>query len=136
MKKSILINVVSILLTGLMVIILNTQVLAADSGNLTDLTDTLNASGSENNSSSNTNRSNTNSSNTNRTNTNLSSNNTNLSSSNTNRSNNVSTSIYTNNDSNLPQTGIEDSVPVAMLVVIFTISAIYAYKKIKDYRNL
>ncbi len=140
MKKSVLMSVMSILLTGIIVLLFNTQVLAAESGNLTDLTDTLNSNTNSENSNtnnSNTNSSNTNSSNTNRTNTNNTNTNTNnTNSSNTNRSNSTPTSIYTNNDSNLPQTGIEDSIPVAMLVVIFSISAIYAYKKIKDYRNI
>lgn len=49
--------------------------------------------------------------------------------------------LTTNNTSNynntsLPKTGIEDSVPVFVLAVIFGISAIYAYKKIQDYKNI
>lgn len=42
----------------------------------------------------------------------------------------------TNNNSNLPDTGLEDSLPVVVLVAILGISAIYAFKKIKDYQNL
>lgn len=40
------------------------------------------------------------------------------------------------NNTNLPKTGIEDSMPVVVLVVIFGISAVYAYKKINDYKNV
>ena len=68
----------------------------------------------------------------------------------TNRANTLNTSAITNNTSNrnntsntsnyantsLPSTGIESSVPVVLVIVIFGISAIYAYKKIKDYRNI
>ena len=40
------------------------------------------------------------------------------------------------NNTNLPKTGIGDSMPVVVLVVIFGISAVYAYKKINDYKNV
>ena len=118
MKKSNLIKLFSILLITVMVMTFCTSVLAADNdnGGYTQLT--LN---------------NTNTNNTN-TNTNTNTNNTNTNT-NTNRTNNTNnTSIY--NNTNLPKTGIEDSIPVAMLVVVFGISAVYAYKKIKDYRNI
>ena len=53
---------------------------------------------------------------------------------NTNNNNNNSGSIY--NNTNLPYTGVADSLPVAALVVVFGISAVYAYKKIKEYKNI
>lgn len=60
---------------------------------------------------------------------------TNNTANNTNKTNNTNnSSIY--NSTNLPKTGIGDSIPVAMLVVIFGISAVYAYKKIKEYKNI
>lgn len=40
------------------------------------------------------------------------------------------------NNSSLPKTGIEDSMPLVVLTVVLGISAIYAYKKIQDYRNI
>ncbi len=51
------------------------------------------------------------------------------------------TVLTTNNTSNynntsLPKTGIEDSVPGAILVVVLGISAVYAYKKMQDYKNI
>ena len=55
---------------------------------------------------------------------------------NSNSNSNSNSSIYNNTNANLPYTGITDSLPVAMLVVIFGISAIYAYKKVKEYRNI
>lgn len=100
----------------------STDVLAADNTNgFTDLTNTV-GNNNSNNVNANTNSNNTN---TNRTNTNTNANN-------TNKNNN--SSVY--NNTNLPKTGIEDSIPVAVLVVIFGISAVYAYKKIKEYRNI
>ena len=52
--------------------------------------------------------------------------------------NNVTTYNNTNNTANtLPYTGIGDTVlPVALLIVIFGISAVYAYKKVNDYKNV
>lgn len=40
------------------------------------------------------------------------------------------------NNTNLPKTGVEDAIPVAILVVVCGISAVYAYKKINDYKNI
>ena len=54
-----------------------------------------------------------------------------------NRVVNTSTSYNTvptvNNNQSLPQTGETDIYVVAALVVVCTISAIYAYRKIRDY---
>ena len=53
----------------------------------------------------------------------------------TNRTNTANnTSTY--NNTTLPHTGIGDSIPVAVLVVVFGVSAVYAYKKIKEYKNI
>lgn len=90
---------------------------------------TTNTSNVSNTGNTNTGTNTTNTTNNINNNTNNTANNTNNNTNNTNNS-----SIY--NNTNLPSTGIEDSIPVAMLVVVFGISAIYAYKKIKDYRNI
>ena len=44
------------------------------------------------------------------------------------------TSSY--NNTSLPKTGIEDHIPATILLVVFGVSAVYAYKKIQDYRNI
>ena len=117
---------------SVMVMMFSTNVLAADENNgfnqLTLNNSTNNTNSNSNTANNNSNSTNTNNSATNNTNTNR--NNTN----NTNNNSNNNSSVY--NNTNLPKTGIEDSIPVAMLVVVFGISAIYAYKKIKDYRNI
>ena len=125
MKKSNLIKVVLVLGISLMVMLFTTNVMAAE----VDLTNTLNNSSSDNssntnNSNSNSNSSNNNSNRTNNTNTNRTNN--------TNNTNN--SSIY--NNTNLPKTGISDSIPVALLLVVFGVSSVYAYKKIRDYKNI
>ena len=131
MKKTNLIKVISILLISVMVMWVATTVNAADDNSYNDLTSTLtgNNSNSSNNSSNtaNTNSSN-NTANTNSNNTN----NTNNSSNMTNNTNN--SSVY--NNTSLPKTGAADSIPVAMLVVVFGISAVYAFKKVRDYKNI
>ena len=40
------------------------------------------------------------------------------------------------NNTSLPKTGVEDSMPIVVLAVVLGISAIYAYKKIQDYKNI
>ncbi len=128
MKKTNLIKVISILLISAMVMLFATTVNAADDNSYNDLTSTL--TGNTSNNASNTSNTNSNSSN-NTSNTN-SSNNTNNS---LNMSNNTSNSSVYNN-TNLPKTGATDSIPVAMLVVVFGISAVYAFKKVRDYKNI
>jgi len=72
---------------------------------------------------------------TNNTAKNNTSTNTNNTNTNSNR-NNSSNYNKNNNSASLPKTGIEDSIPVALLVVVFGISAVYAYKKISEYKNI
>ena len=126
MKKTNLVKVVSILLVSLMVILFSTNVFAAENNDTSfqDLTGTLGNS-TENNTSKNTNANNAN----------KNGNNTNTNNENENKNNNTNnSSIYNNTD--LPKTGVESSIPVVVLVAIFGISAVYAYKKIDDYKNL
>lgn len=124
MKKSNLIKVVSILLISLMVMLFTTTVNAAEE---VDLYNELTLDNSNTaNTNTNTGNTNTNTANTN-TNTNV----------NTNRNRNTNTnnsSIY--NNTALPKTGIGDVVPVAALIVVFGISAVYAYRKINEYKNI
>ena len=126
MKKTNLVKVVSILLVSLMVILFSTNVFAAENNDTSfqDLTGTL-GNTTENNTSKNTNANNAN----------KNGNNTNTNNANANKNNNTNnSSIYNNTD--LPKTGVESSIPVVVLVAIFGISAVYAYKKIDDYKNL
>lgn len=101
MKKSNLIQIVTILLVSAMVMLFSTTVNAANDNNeVHDLTGTLTKNS-------------------------------------TSKSNNTNnSSVYNNTNNNLPKTGIEDSIPVAALVVVFGVSAVYAYKKIKEYKNI
>ena len=118
MKKSNLMKIVSILVISLIVMVFATNVYAAeDEEGFDDITNALTNS----NTNTNTNNANTNTNNSLTGNTNTLGN--------TNNS-----SVY--NNTNLPKTGVSDSIPVVMLVVVFGISAVYAYKKIKEYKNI
>lgn len=44
------------------------------------------------------------------------------------------TSTY-NNTTNLPQTGADDYAVIS-IIAVFAVSAVYAYKKIRDYKNI
>ena len=130
MRKSNLIKVISILVISLMVMLFSTNVMAAETDNgFTDLTPVVGNNTTNGTSNANSNTANSNTNSTNNTNRNNTSNNTNS----TNNTNN--SSIY-NNTNSLPKTGVTDSIPVAVLLIVFAISAVYAYKKIKDYRNI
>ena len=129
MKNSKLVKVVMGAIISLIVIAMANQVFA---DNVTDLTNALGNSSSSSNSSS-TNNS------TNNTTSNTALNNTTRNNTVNNTTNNAvlttnNTSSY--NNTSLPKTGIEDHIPATILLVVFGVSAVYAYKKIQDYRNI
>ncbi len=120
MKNSKVVKIILIMLIGFIILLGSKSAIAAN--NFTDLTDTLN-----NTSSSATLNDGNNTSNNNTTN-----NTTNNTANNVLKTNN--TSNY--NNSTLPSTGLGNSMPAIILVVVFAISAVYAYKKVEEYRNI
>ena len=125
MKNSKLVKVVMGAIISLIVVTMANQVFA---DNVTDLTNALGNSSSSSNSSTNNITSNTALNNTTRNNT----------VNNTIKNNSVLTTNNTSsyNNTSLPKTGIEDHIPATILLVVFGVSAVYAYKKIQDYRNI
>ena len=126
MKNSKLVKVVMGAIISLIVVAMANQVFA---DNVTDLTNALgNSSSSSNSSSTNNITGNTALNNTTRNNT----------VNNTIKNNSVLTTNNTSsyNNTSLPKTGIEDHIPATILLVVFGVSAVYAYKKIQDYRNI
>ena len=125
MKNSKLINIVLVVLISLSVLCITNNIFAA-----TDFTDSLNSqstsSGTATSTSTRTDDGNA---------TVLSSNKNNTINNNTVlKTNNTTTSTY--NNTSLPKTGIEDSMPAVILIIVLGISAVYAYKKMQDYRNI
>ena len=62
-------------------------------------------------------------------------NNTNGNNTNGNNTKGNNTKVYNTNNTDLPQTGIED-YNIGILLIICVASAIYAYRKINDYKNI
>ena len=116
MKKTNLSKVILGIVTLFAVIFYGMNVLAADD-EYEDLTGMLGNNASANNANTNTN--------TNKANTNTNANKTNS---------NANSSSY--NNGSIPKTGISDSIPTMLLVVVFGISAVYAYRKISEYKNI
>ena len=50
--------------------------------------------------------------------------------------NTTPTPYNNNNNSNLPDTGLQDSLPIVVLIAVCGISAIYAFKKVREYQSL
>lgn len=125
MKKMRLVKIILAITICLLVVLSANQVFAANNI-ITDLTNTIDGNTSSGNASLN----------------NAVSNNTTNSVGNNTINNATNNAVLTTNntsnynDANLPKTGIEDSIPAVLLVVVFGISAVYAYKKIQDYKNI
>ncbi len=135
MKKTNLLKVFFSLILSMMVIFITSSVNAAD---FIDMTNQLNNNTAQSDSSDTNSNANAAGNNATTLNSNSSLNNANSTNTNSNRTNNTNnstnSSIY--NNTSLPSTGIGETLPIAALVVVFGISAVYAYKKIKDYRNI
>ena len=117
MKNSKLVKTVLIMLISIIMILVSKEIFAAD----IDITPSINNT--------------TNSTKTNNTTTNSTTNKT-VSNNATNNSVLRTNNTRTYNNSSLPKTGIEDSLPITVLVVVLGISAVYAYKKIQYYKNI
>ena len=118
MKNSKLVKIVLIMIISLSVMIVAKNSLAA-----TDLTNTLSGNNTTNDTTNNV---------VNNTTTN------NIVANNTVNNTTVLTTNNTSNYNNtaLPKTGAEDSLPVMLVVAVLGISAVYAYKKMQDYKNI
>ena len=118
MNNSKVVKIILIMLIGFIILLCSKSAMAVS--NFTDLTDTLDGNNTTSSlSGGNNTTNNTNSAKNNTTNNILKTNN---------------TSNY--NNSALPSTGLESSMPAIILVLVFAISAVYAYKKVQEYRNI
>ena len=122
MKKSIILKSFFFFLVCAMLTFMTLPVKAATDEGFNDLLGGNTSSGTDTNSNSNTGNTNTN-----RNSSNVQ---------NINALRNTTNKVNTSNNTNLPKTGLQDSLPTVLLVVVFGVSAVYAYKKIKDYRNI
>ena len=49
---------------------------------------------------------------------------------------NTNSSSYNTNNTNLPSTGLEGSGLTIAIIAVLAISGVYAYKKVRDYKNI
>ena len=125
MKKSIILkSFLVILMCGMLIFAITPVYAATDEGFEDILNDNTSNTGNTSGNSASTNSANRNTNSSNVQNLNALRNNA------ANRANTANTA------NTLPKTGVADSLPTVLLVVVFAISAVYAYKKIKDYRNI
>ena len=127
MNKTKLIKALLVVLVSLMLVLPTTSTFAAD--NTTNFIDVTITNVSSENTNTNTN-SNTNTS----TNTNTTNSNTNSIANTTNTTTNTNTnSSNYNTNTNLPKTGIAETGSVLCIVFALAVSAVYAFKKLRDY---
>ena len=133
MKKEKILKVLVVLVLGVALISMSTNVFAvlSDADGLTDYyDDKTNSLNSNTNTNTNTENTNTN------TNTNTENTNTNL---NTNTNTNTNTNLNTNANNyntNLPKAGAKENTMLGVTVTILAITAVYTYKKVKEYKNI
>lgn len=126
MKKTKLIKIFLVIAVCMSLVLVTTQAFAEDTtftditNNVTNDTDTNNATSNTDNTVNNTNTTNNtdNTDNTNALNTNS----------------NTNSSSY--NNTNLPSTGIAQTGSLVCIVFALIVSAVYAFKKIRDYNNI
>ena len=104
--------------------------------NVIDLRNQITNANSTSTSSSSSSSSSTSSSTTNNTIKNISTNNTTTNNTTNNAINNTLVTSNTSSNSNLPKTGVDSAVPGIILIVVLTISAVFAYRKIQYYKNI
>ena len=131
-KMKMLKNIIMVIM-GLAIMLAFTNVLAADNNTYQDLSQAIVGNNQAGNNASGGNLI-ANNSGTNNSNTNNGVFNTSGLTSNNSSNNSNSNSSYSN--TTLPKTGAESVAPIVILVVIFGISAVYAYKKINEYKNV
>ena len=138
MKKTRLIKIFLVVTVSLTLVLGATNVFAADNTtSFIDVTDTNSSANSSNTNSSNTSSNNT-TTNTNSSNTNLTSNTNTNANTNTNITNttNRTTNTSSYNNTNLPSTGLAESGSMFCVIFALAVSAIYAFKKLRDYNKL
>lgn len=133
MEKTKLIRIFLVIVVSLALVLFTTQTFATE---VIDITNSVDQNAT------NTNSANTNSGNTANTNTNTNSSANTNSNSNASRNTNALANTNTNarsssyNNTNLPSTGIAETGSIICIVFALVVSAVYAFKKIRDYKNI
>ena len=129
MKRERILKTIIVLIIGVVLFAMTSNVFAADTG-LDFFDDTTNQLDKNTNTNANTNATNTNTSNTNNTNTN----NTNtVDTTNTSATTNTNTNNY---NTNLPKAGAGENTIMGVAITVLAVVAIFAYKKVNQYKNI
>lgn len=137
MKKEKILKLMVVLTIGTILVAMTSNVFAADSSSgidfFEDQTNQLNTT-------TNTNTSTNTNANTNSNTTNTATNNTTNTTNTTNTSTNVNTTNTTTNannyNTNLPKAGAPENTMVGIVITVLAIVAIFAYKKVNQYKNI
>ena len=123
MKKEKILKMAVVLIISAVLFAMSTNVFAADVDFFEDTTNQLNTTNTTNNTTNTVNTTNTNS-NTNTVNT-------------TNTTNTENTTTNANNyNTNLPKAGAPENTMVGIAITVLAIVAIFAYKKVNQYKNI
>ena len=126
MKKEKLLKTMIVLIIGTILFAMTNNVFAADVDFFEDTTNQLNTTNTSTGTNTNTNT-NSNTTNTNNT--------TNVVD--TSATSNVNTNTNTNNyNTNLPKAGIRENTMLGVVITVLALLAVYAYKKINQYKNI
>ena len=137
MKKEKILKLMVVLTIGTILVAMTSNVFAADSSSGIDFfQDQTNQLNTTTNTNTNTNTN----ANTNSNTTNTATNNTTNTTNTTNTSTNVNTTNTTTNannyNTNLPKAGAPENTMVGIVITVLAIVAIFAYKKVNQYKNI
>ena len=138
MKKEKILKLMVVLTIGIILVAMTSSVFAADTNSTVDFfedtTNQLNTTNTNSNTSTDTNTNTNTNANTNTTNTNVNTNTTTTTDTSTNT--NVNTTNTNNYNTNLPKAGLRENTMMGVAITILAVVAIFAYKKINQYKNI
>ena len=130
MKREKILKAIVVLIIGTILFVMSTNVFAADVDFFEDTTNQLNTTNTTN-----TNNATTNTVNTTNTNSNVNTVNT-TNTTNTTSTVNTSTTNTNNYNTNLPKAGAPENAMLGVAITVLAVVAIFAYKKINQYKNI
>ena len=136
MRKEKILKLMVVLTIGIILVAMTSSVFAADTNSTVDFfedtTNQLNTTNTNTNSNTNTNTN----ANTNTTSTNVNTNTNTTPTTDTSTNTNVNTTNTNNYNTNLPKAGLRENTMMGVAITILAVVAIFAYKKINQYKNI
>ena len=136
MRKEKILKLMVVLTIGIILVAMTSSVFAADTNSTVDFfedtTNQLNTTNTNTNSNTNTNTN----ANANTTSTNVNTNTNTTPTTDTSTNTNVNTTNTNNYNTNLPKAGLRENTMMGVAITILAVVAIFAYKKINQYKNI